>query len=227
MKRLLPVLAGALVLATAASAATHPGREVRNARYCEVIEVHSVPPGAVATVWNTIGLNACPETKWKALDARTLARARGDTFVLLNGPRYFLMDRASGVVGARHTFGGLAMRRVASIRIPHLTAITPYTDRTIGRTNTWVWNRGRTVFELIAPGGRVYVMQSYAQIVDSSLSLADLPSLGHRLHLPPGWRYATRRLRRPLVLDAAGSATVTQDDLEDTYQFVPRALVPR
>ena len=57
-------------------------------------------------------------------------------------------------------------------------AQTTYTDRTVNRTNTWRWKRGRTVFELVAPGGDRYVMQSYAQIVDPGLTLADLPALG-------------------------------------------------
>ena len=86
---------------------------------------------------------------------------------------------------------------------------TPYTDRTIARSNTWRWKRGRTVFELVAPGGDVYVMQSYAQIKDPTLTLAKLRSLGRRLKLPSGWRYRTRRLTRELVLSANGSATIT------------------
>jgi hypothetical protein len=64
-------------------------------------------------------------------------------------------------------------------------------------------------------------MQSYSQIRDSDLSLADLPSLRRRLDLPDGWRYRVHRLRSPLVLRARGSATVIQDDLLDTYQRLP------
>ena len=65
-------------------------------------------------------------------------------------------------------------------------ARTPYTDRTIARTNAWRWKRGRRVFELVAPGGDVYVMQSYSQIVDPELTLAKLRKLGKRLRLPDG-----------------------------------------
>ena len=50
------------------------------------------------------------------------------------------------------------------------------------------------MFELVAPGGDTYVMQSYAQIKDPALTLAKLGSLGRRLKLPPGWRYRTRTL---------------------------------
>jgi hypothetical protein len=113
------------------------------------------------------------------------------------------------------------MRKVATIPIRTAAELAqvPYTDRTISRTNTWRWRGGRTVFELVAPGGDTYVMQSYAQIKDPSLTLRRLRSLGRRLTLPPGWRYRTRKLRRPLVLRARGKATVLQDELQNTYQL--------
>jgi hypothetical protein len=94
-----------------------------------------------------------------------------------------------------------------------------YSDRTIARHNTWEWKSGRTVFELVAPGGDTYVMQSYAQIVDPGLTIAQLPGLGKRLELPPGWRYRSRKLKKPLVLTADGEATILQDDLQNTYQL--------
>jgi hypothetical protein len=74
------------------------------------------------------------------------------------------------------------------------------------------------VYELVAPGGATYVMQSYARIRDPRLSLGDLRGLGARLTLPDGWRYRVRKLRRDLVLGVHGRATIVQDDLLDTYQ---------
>ena len=44
----------------------------------------------------------------------------------------------------------------------------------------------RIVFELISPVGATYVMQSYAQIVDPTLSIAKLPTLGDTCQLVPG-----------------------------------------
>jgi hypothetical protein len=75
------------------------------------------------------------------------------------------------------------------------------------------------VFELVAPGGDTYVMQSYAQIKDPKLSIGKLGSLGRRLKPPPGWRYRTRELKRELVLTARGKATILQDELQNTYQL--------
>jgi hypothetical protein len=215
------LLVAALASAGVASAATRHGSHLHDARYCEILELKGTPPSAKVVVWNTIGLSKCPDAWWRGFDASALARELGDTFVVLNGPRHFLMDSATASTGPVRRFHGVRMRKLATIRIRSAADLvqTPYTDRTISRTNTWRWNRGRTVFELVAPGGDVYVMQSYSQIKDPSLRLASLGSLGKRLKPPLGWRYRTRKLTHPLVLTAHGKATVLQDDLQNTYQL--------
>jgi hypothetical protein len=115
------------------------------------------------------------------------------------------------------------MRKVATIPIHTAAELsqTPYTERTIARHNTWTWNEGRRVYELLAPDGSNYLMQSYAQIRDPDLKLSDLRALGDRLDLPPGWSYRVRRLKHDLTLRANGTATVIQDDLQNTYQRLP------
>jgi hypothetical protein len=206
---------------TGASAAQRHGAKLHDARYCELLELKGTPPAAKVTVWNTIGLNRCPDAQWRAFDPAALATELGDTAVVLNGPRHFLMDSATAATGGVRAFHGMRMRRVATVPIRSAAELvqTPYTDRTISRTNTWRWRRGRTVFELVAPGGDTYVMQSYAQIRDPALTLAKLRTLGRRLKPPRGWRYRVRTLSRPLVLTADGSATILQDELQNTYQL--------
>jgi hypothetical protein len=216
---LLGAAAVAALAAAPAPAASLDG--LHDARYCEIIELKGAPPDASATVWNTLGLNRCPAAWWNAFDAGDLAKELGDTVVVLNGPRHFLMDSVTAKVGHVRSFHGERLRKVA--RIPIRTAAdlarTPYTDRTIERDNTWRWRSGRLVYELVAPGGDVYVMQSYSQIRDPKLSIGKLPRLGRRLDLPTGWRYRTRRLRRDLAVGANGQATIVQDDLQNTYQL--------
>jgi hypothetical protein len=215
------VAAAALALAPGASAAQRHGSGLHDARYCEILVLKGTPPAAKVTVWNTIGLNDCPDAKWRSFDAAKLAKELGASFVVLNGPRHFLLDSATATTGAVRSFHGMKMRKVATIAIKSAADLvqTPYTDRTISRTNTWSWRKGRTVFELVAPGGDTYVMQSYAQIKDPKLTIGKLGSLGSRLTLPPGWRYRTRTLKRPLVLRAKGKATILQDELQNTYQL--------
>jgi hypothetical protein len=220
-------LALAVAAAPAGAAQTKGATGLHDKRYCEILELRGLPPTATAVVWNTLGLNACPASWWNAFDAPDLAKELGATAVVLNGPRHFLMDSVTGArTGRVRSFHGQRLREVAAL--PIRTAIemaqTPYTERTVDRTNVWRWKAGRRIFELIAPGGTRYVMQAYAQIKDRHLTLGRLPRLGSRLHLPAGWRYRSRVLRRPLALGATGSATILQDDLQDTYQRVP--LVP-
>ena len=227
--RVLQALIAAVVVAGAAAAASaHEPPDppkLHNARYCEVLELRGTIPDASVTVWNTIGLNRCPAAKWEAIDAATLAAERGAGLVVLNGPRHFLMDTATARIGRTQTFGGIEMRKVATIPIRTAAELarTPYTERTIERDNTWTWNRGRRVYELLAPDGSNYVMQSYAQILDPGQTIGDLRSLGARLELPSGWAFRTRRLKRDLTLRANGEATIVQDDLQNTYQRLPRA----
>ncbi len=219
---------GAVAVPGSAAARTAGRSGLHNARYCEIIALDHAPPDATATVWNTIGQNDCPAAWWNAFDAGTLAKQIGASLVVLNGPRYFLMDFARGEVGPVRTFNGQKLTEVATIPIPTAAELAraPYTDRTITRSNIWRWKRGRTVYQLVAPGGDVYVMQSYSQILDPNLTIKQLRTLGSRLKLPAGWKYRVRRLKRPLELGAEGSATIIQDDLQNTYQLARTTRPP-
>jgi hypothetical protein len=217
------------VILTAAALALSSLGGLHDARYCEFLVLKGAPPNATATVWNTIGLNKCPASWWNAFDAGEVAKELGATIVVLNGPRHFLMDSVSVPRKGRvMTFHGQKMRRVASIPIRTAAELAqvPYTDRVITRKNTWHWKAGRRIWELVAPGGDTYVMQSYSQIKDRSMSIRKLGALGRRLELPTGWRYRSRVLRRPLVLGANGSATIVQDELQDTYQLATTTRKP-
>jgi hypothetical protein len=219
------VLSGAFAMALVATAsASAASPNLHDARYCEILEVRGSLPEVQVTVWNTIGLNRCPEAAWEGIDATALAAERGDTLVIKNGPRHFLMDSATATTGRTHTFGGIEMRKVATIPIHTAAELaqTPYTERTIKRHNTWTWNSGRRVYELLAPDGSNYVMQSYSQTRDPEQTIAALRTLGDRLTLPAGWSYRVRRLKRDLTLRARTQATVIQDDLQNTYQRLPR-----
>jgi hypothetical protein len=74
------------------------------------------------------------------------------------------------------------------------------------------------VYELVAADGTVYVMQTYSQIVDPTLTEASLATLASRLQLPEQWHYRVRTLDQDYVMQASGEAQVIQDDLENTYQ---------
>src|SRR3954463_12403956 len=98
------------LLATAAALAS--GSHLHDARYCEILVLRGAPPKATVTVWNTIGLNRCPSRWWGRFEAGALARELGATFVVLNGPRHFLMDSATATTGRVRSFHGKRMRKL-------------------------------------------------------------------------------------------------------------------
>ena len=224
LRRTIGWLAAVVALTVPAGAAAKPPIDFHDARYCEFLVLTGEVPSAKVKVFNTIGLNECPQHKWDSIDAAELAQELGAKAVIKNGPRNFLMDAATGDPGPVKSFDGLKMRKVATIAIHSNEELVSqvYAERTITRDNTWTWKEGRRVFELLAPDGSDYVMQSYSQIVDPDLSIGQLKNLGKRLELPQGWEYRSRVLKKDLTLKARGSATIVQDDLTNTYQLVSR-----
>ena len=219
-----------LVFAAASQPSTKPLRmldDVRDRRYCELFVVKRQGAGLAADVYNTLGLNDCPQAAWDALDTAKVASEFGAVRVIRNGPRHFLMDRlASGDVTRNASdIQGLGMRPVATMKLGLLDLVEKrafYVERTIGRTTDWIFLTGKPVYELISPKGQVYVMQSYSQIVDPSLAYTDLATLGSRLKPPKGWQYRGRTLTADLIAQARGEAHIIQDELQNTYQRLPR-----
>jgi hypothetical protein len=194
-------------------------------RYCEVLlVVPAASGGANAKVYNSFPMTDCPESKWSALDGPTLAKENGTPLAILNGPRYWAMDSIAKIREGKKvtkTFGGIPMDEEATVSVGDLvTARTPYQPHEVDRKAAFTFNRGRRVFELTAPDGSTYVMQSWSQQVDATLSAADLPELGSRLKLPAGWRYSSRVLSSPLTVQTTGVvAHVLMDDLQDSYSL--------
>jgi len=218
-----------IVAAATAQPSTKPLKmldDVRDRRYCELFVVKRQRAHLAAEVYNTLGLNECPQAAWDAIDTAKVASQLGAVRVLRNGPRHFIMDRlASGDVTSNATdIQGLDMRVVGILNLSLLELIEKqvfYVERTIRRTTDWVFLAGKPVYELISPKGRVYVMQSNSHIVDPTLVYADLIELGSRLKPPRGWHYRSRILDADLVAQSTGMAHVIQDELQNTYQRLP------
>jgi hypothetical protein len=196
---------------------------IRDRRYCELFVVKRQYGRISADVYNTLGLNDCPQSEWDAINTETLASSLRAVRVVRNGPRHFIMDRvASGDVASEVAdMQGLSMRRIATMNLSLLVLVEKrafYVERTIHRTTGYAFLAGRPVYELISPKGQVYVMQAYSQIVDPALSYSDLENLGSRLKYPRGWQYRSRVLDKDLVARSTGEAHIIQDELQNTYQ---------
>lgn len=198
------------------------GNDVFGKRYGEVLLIRMGESGPEATVYNTFPLNDCPAELWDALDADALAKQNGAAAALLNGPRYWLMSRIGKKAGAPQptkSFGGLEMIDQATVQMSSNNP-APYSVNKVDRKAVFTFDAGRPVFELVDPDGRRWVMQTYSQVVDKHLGMDDLAGLGSRLSPPPGWRYETRTLTEPLVVDTTESvAHVMQDELTNTYSL--------
>ncbi|NQX87299.1 MAG: hypothetical protein HRT77_01405 [Halioglobus sp.] len=197
---------------------------IRDLRYCEIAFFFSGPDGLTSETYNSFLFNDCPQQDWEAIDFGAAATELGAILARPNGPRRWLMDRAElegSDAAERRFFGNLEFRAVANIQLGS-TPPSPgahFVDATVKRDSRFLFFKDRPVYELLAPLGKRYVMQSYAQYVDSDLSIDDLESLAPRISLPIGWQYRERLLDEDLeVEDFKGLATALRDPLENTYQ---------
>ncbi len=204
-----------------------PPEDLRGYRYCEIIPVFQSGLTLNIEVYATIGLNDCPDEKWLALNEDDLAEDYGAAQVSMNGPRFWLMNELSGsgdsVGGKTADFGGIEMtlRAILERQLSEgNVGETFYEDNEVQRTTTYTFYAGNMVYELTSPEGDVYRMQSYTHLVDPTLTIDDLETLGDRLELPEGWRYQARVLSEDSQLVADGLAFVINDDLLNSYQKV-------
>lgn len=203
----------------------NPLKSLRDARYCEIIPVTREKNVNKAEIYNTIGLNNCPPEKWNAITEDAVNKAYGSNQAKLNGPRFWVLDELSGegntTGGASYVFNGIEMAKRAGIETKLREATVGgkfYEPNTVHRETVWHYHAGTKVYELTAPDGAIYTMQSYSQIKDKTLTIGELDHLGSKLQLPEGWQYSVRTLTSPLALKAEGTAYVINDDLYDSYQ---------
>lgn len=206
-----------------ATPAVDAAPDLRGARYCEILLGTIAASTVEVKVYNTVGLNDCPDAAWSALDQAALEADTGADVVILNGPRYWMITSAAGstlIDPTVRSLGGIDMRQAGAISIPlaDLAASQqPYTPRTIMRDSQFTFARGASVFELTDPAGHVYTMQSYS-VQEHPQTEATLPDLGAALALPTGWSFATRTLDADLTVTAVDQrATVVADDYRNTY----------
>ena len=204
-----------------------PTEGLRNYRYCEILPIFQSGLTLHIEVYATIGLNDCPDEAWQALNADDMADEYGAVQVTKNGPRFWLMDGLAGggdsVGGKVADFGGIemALRAVLERQLSEGNVGEAfYVENEVQRTTTFTYRAGRMVYELTSPEGDVYRMQSYTHIVDPTLTIDDLETLGDRLELPEGWAYEARVLNENSELIVDGLAFVINDNFLNAYQKV-------
>lgn len=201
---------------------------LRGQRYCEIILAKNTTDYAV---YNTIGLNKCPEKLWDKITPKDVKKETGSAHVHLNGPRYWVIDglENSALVNPTvKTFNGLAMREAGVLHVSLLElfkADAPYKQHQVARKTIWTYKAGKPVYELIDPKGNVYVMQSYSiqKMPQTEQSLAELAS---KLKLPKKWQFKTGVLKKSDTVAATNNmAVVVQDNFLNTYQQATHDLL--
>lgn len=195
---------------------------MRGVRYGEVLPIFLRDDGLHAEVYGTQMLNDCPQELWARLDVKALAQEFGAVFVKLNGPRKWVLDglgtKVAPVEPVLREIGGIMFRRIATLALGDKLGGGPYTENKVNRGAVFYWDAGKSVYELVGPDGKVYVMQALCMGVDATMTEDSLLTLGDRLALPEGWSYRTRVLTEELVVDTTASiATVLQDEFENSY----------
>lgn len=217
---------------TGTSTGTANTSELRDSRYCEIIPVTRDGKTLTSSVYNTTGLNDCPEDVWETITPQSVAKQYKAIQVKMNGPRYWTLDsiEASGDSNTDtiYTFGTAPNTLQTYKRATIQTEVgqptvgdEDYVPNSVKRDTSFLFKAGEPVFELTDPDGNVYMMQSYATYVDTGLTYEQLPDLGSKLQLPSGWKYSTRTLTDDYTLSTAstdGVAYVVNDNFDNSYQ---------
>ena len=215
-------------LATSSSGGV-TSQDIFDRRYCEVVPITTSGDTTTQLIYNTLGLNNCPQEQWSQLTPEIAAQEFGSQSAELNGPRHWVLDNIVQLtppqpptdVPQTFTFGGIETSVRAELQVPSGTAAVgtqPYSPNPVQRDTVWVYNSGRSVYQLTDPDGNVYVMQSYSQQQDPDLDLRKLDDLGSELTMPAGWSFSAEKLSDQLNLISGGTAYVIQDELLNTYQ---------
>ena len=156
-------------------------------------------PGRLkAHVYNTIDLDDCSDAQWKKLDAATIKKQFKAWAVIMNGPRCFLMNRISASKAGRVTdIGGLGFHEFATVDMPVGTLdegakSKPSSPHTIKRSTGSVFEKGNPVHQLVDLKGNVHVMQSFAMIEDTGLTIGPSRTSARGSTSPRGGRIGRR-----------------------------------
>ena len=201
---------------------------MRGHRFAEVaLFTGTTADNAIADFYNSTGVDDPTPTRFAALDKDKIVQERQAIGAFLNPPRYWMFDEFRVFeVGDDQEFGGIKMTWMGVVDVATLKKAIlggNYFAGYIHRDNSYTYNQGSEVYLLDAPGGEVFVMQSYNAHTDDGLAAEEQSpaTLASRLTLPAGWTFRVKTLDRDLVVsqDKTGKlAHVMQDDLLNRYQ---------
>jgi hypothetical protein len=217
----------------------------RGKAFYEILFMNRNADGSgVGHYYNSLGndleaSNEVMDARFRALDADALKKQYGSDGILFNGPRRLV---ANGITGM--AWDGCKERVIARIpfrvfgifETPDLSKavsgkLPSYQVLVSRRSNTFSFNAGETVYELITPEGAVYTMFSLSLKVDPNNTIENLPTLGKRLTLPQGWQFRSRKLDKDMTLTSIADSnppnSIVLDQFEGNYQYNAVASEPK
>lgn len=93
-----------------------------------------------------------------------------------------------------------------------------YRPAQIRRISTDEFRSGKPVFLLRSGDDITWIMQSFTDHIDHTLTESALADLGSRLSFTEGWRFKTTTLHRDLTIVTNGLANIVPDNLSNMYQ---------
>ena len=126
-------------------------------------------------------------SRFATLDKDKITQEHKALGVFLNPPRYWMFDEFRVFeAGEDQEFGGIKMTWMGVVDVATLQKGIiggNYFPGYIHRDNSFTYNQGSEVYLLDAPGGEVFVMQSYNAHTDQGLAAEQSPAaLGGRLN---------------------------------------------
>jgi hypothetical protein len=207
--------------------------KLRGQRYAEIFLIggNGITKNLKANIYNTLGLNSptgggdtTPQTMLDKVDLDTVKKEYDVLSVYKNAPRLWTIDWIEAMSGKVRDFNGLQARWVMLFDVPKELInkeSLAYKQMTGKRDTRMGFDKGTPLFMLDDPQGNTWVMKSASLIVDPKQTYESLKDLGSRLKPPTGWKFRTTTLDQDMIMTPRnGQATITQDELGNTYDLV-------
>ena len=202
-----------------------PYSNVAGMRYCEFLLTCKTDDGPKTNVYFTTDLNNADTPmdtcgSFTDIDPTDITTEFGVDGTFMNGPRGWVMNSFSVPTGVVREFHGVKAVWESTLQAdPSALRGTPYKYAVVARDSEIHFAVGKPLFILNDPEeNSFWVMKSWSEMVDPTLSYDNLADLGDKLKLPEGWTFHVYIPTEEFTITAiSGNAHIIQDEFVNTY----------